>query len=43
MELELAMKLADLSVMEIEEILRNLRITDNSAYEALKEIVDDLS
>lgn len=41
MELEMALKLAELDAMELVELLRELRMQDKSAFELLSEIVED--
>lgn len=41
MELEMALKLAELDTMELVELLRELRMQDKSAFELLSEIVED--
>lgn len=41
MELMLAMKLEELSVMELEQILTKLRMQDREAFALLQEIVED--
>lgn len=41
MELMLAMKLEEMSVMELEQILFKLRIQDQEAFDLLKEVVED--
>lgn len=42
MELQLAMKLEELSVMELEKLLEKFRREDRDAYELLKELIEDM-
>jgi len=42
MELMLARKLSELEVNELETLLEDLRRADRDAYNALKELIDDL-
>jgi hypothetical protein len=41
MELELARKISELELDEIEKILRSFRREDDDAYKLLKEVVED--
>jgi len=42
MEIELAMKLAEMDRNEIEQILMKLRMENQEAFEVLRELVDDI-
>lgn len=42
MEIILAQKLEELSVIELEDLLRKFHMEDRDAFEALKELIDDL-
>ena len=42
MEIEIAMKLAEMDQFEIEQILMKLRMENQEAFEVLRELVDDI-